>query len=84
MNTQRLNGLVAATYTPLDDDGAVNARMVGPMVEHLLGSGINGLYVGECRLPQGTLPECDAATLRSQLESIVFFGWSQTDEQLPA
>ena len=45
MKIKRLDGLVAATYTPLDDDGAVNATVVGPMVEHLLQSGINGLYV---------------------------------------
>jgi N-acetylneuraminate lyase len=45
MTAQRLDGLVAATYTPLDDDGTVNASVVGPIVEHLLGSGINGLYV---------------------------------------
>ena len=45
MTAQRLDGLVAATYTPLDDDGTVNASVAGPIVEHLLGSGINGLYV---------------------------------------
>jgi N-acetylneuraminate lyase len=45
MKDERLDGLVAATYTPLDDDRAVNATIVGPMVEHLLGSGINGFYV---------------------------------------
>lgn len=45
MNARRLDGLVAATYTPLDDDGAVDLMMVGPMVEHLLGSKVNGLYV---------------------------------------
>lgn len=45
MNTRRLDGLVAATYTPLDDDGTVDSMIVGPMVEHLLGSGIRGLYV---------------------------------------
>lgn len=45
MNTRRLDGLVAATYTPLDDDGTVDSMIVGPMVEHLLGSGISGLYV---------------------------------------
>lgn len=43
--TQKLAGLVAATYTPLQDDGKVNANPVGPIVEHLLKSGINGLYV---------------------------------------
>jgi N-acetylneuraminate lyase len=45
MTAQRLNGLVAATYTPLDDDGKVNTSAVGPIVEHLLKNGINGLYV---------------------------------------
>lgn len=45
MNARRLDGLVAATYTPVDDDGAVDSTIVGPMVDHLLGSGINGLYV---------------------------------------
>jgi N-acetylneuraminate lyase len=43
--TKRLDGLVAATYTPLHDDGKVNASAVGPIVEHLLETGINGLYV---------------------------------------
>ena len=45
MTAQRLNGLVAATYTPLAADGALNTAVVGPIVEHLLGSGISGLYV---------------------------------------
>lgn len=45
MKVQRLNGLVAATYTPIADDGAVNTAIVAPLVEHLLGNGISGLYV---------------------------------------
>jgi N-acetylneuraminate lyase len=45
MKIKRLDGLVAATYTPLDDDGKVKVTVVSPMVKHLLGSGINGLYV---------------------------------------
>src|SRR6056297_2434077 len=45
MNARRLDGLVAATYTPLDDEGAVDSVMVGPLVEHLLGSRVNGFYV---------------------------------------
>ena len=45
MNTKRLDGLVAATYTPLADDGAVNTEVVGPIVEYLLGTGVSGLYV---------------------------------------
>ena len=45
MQTQRLDGLIAATYTPLDDNGSLNPALVAPMVEHLLQNGINGLYV---------------------------------------
>lgn len=45
MTAPRLNGLVAATYTPLADDGTVDTAVVGPIVEHLLGEGISGLYV---------------------------------------
>ncbi len=45
MNTSRLTGLVAATYTPLGSDGALNTAAVGAHVEHLLGAGVSGLYV---------------------------------------
>ena len=42
---KRLNGLVAATYTPLDATGELNPAMIGPLVDHLIGQGIGGLYV---------------------------------------
>ena len=42
---QRLTGLIAATYTPLRHDGSVHLAQVGPMVEQLLESGVDGLYV---------------------------------------
>ena len=45
MINNKLAGLVAATYTPLKLDGSLQLNQVGPMVDHLLGSGINGLYV---------------------------------------
>lgn len=45
MNLSKLSGLVAATYTPLHDDGSLNLRQISPMVEHLLSSGVTGLYV---------------------------------------
>ena len=45
MGIERLDGLVAATYTPLDDRGRVNTAAVDPMVDHLLRSGVSGLYV---------------------------------------
>ncbi|MEW4563127.1 dihydrodipicolinate synthase family protein [Bremerella sp. JC770] len=45
MSTHRLSGLVAATYTPFNDDGSLALSKVGPMVEHLIEAGNQGLYV---------------------------------------
>lgn len=45
MTQTRLSGLIAATYTPMHRDGRLNVEQVGPLVEHLIQSGINGLYV---------------------------------------
>ncbi|HBE71161.1 MAG TPA: N-acetylneuraminate lyase [Planctomycetaceae bacterium] len=45
MQSERLRGLIAAAYTPLTEDGHVNTAAVAPLVEHLLSSGITGLYV---------------------------------------
>ena len=45
MNHIKLSGLVAATYTPLNHDGSVNTAAVPAMVEHLICSGVTGLYV---------------------------------------
>lgn len=43
--TQRLTGLVAATFTPLHADGSLNLDAIGPMVDLLVAQGIAGLYV---------------------------------------
>ncbi len=40
-----LEGLIAATYTPLTADNSVNLAQVGPMVEHLLARHVDGLFV---------------------------------------
>ena len=45
MNTNRLRGLVAATFTPLRNDGTLNLQQVGPVVDRLLRLGVGGLYV---------------------------------------
>ncbi|MBI1247996.1 N-acetylneuraminate lyase [bacterium] len=45
MSTQRLSGLVAATYTPFNADGSLALSKVGPMVEYLIEAGNQGLYV---------------------------------------
>ncbi|TWT65268.1 dihydrodipicolinate synthase family protein [Allorhodopirellula solitaria] len=45
MNAQKIDGLVAATYTPLGDDGTINTAAVAPITNHLIQSGVSGLYV---------------------------------------
>jgi N-acetylneuraminate lyase len=40
-----ISGLVAATFTPLDEDRSINLDMIPAIVEHLMGDGINALYV---------------------------------------
>lgn len=41
----RIEGLVAATFSPMNQDGSLNLSMVPGVVEHLIGDGIAGLYV---------------------------------------
>jgi N-acetylneuraminate lyase len=41
----RLAGLIAATYTPMDDRGQVNLGPVPLVVDRLIGEGVAGLYV---------------------------------------
>ncbi len=41
----RLTGLVAATFTPMHDDGSLNLDRVGPIVEHLIERQLAALYV---------------------------------------
>jgi N-acylglucosamine 2-epimerase len=45
MNHTPLRGLVAATYTPMDDSGNLKLEIVGPMVESLIDAGVGALYV---------------------------------------
>lgn len=41
----RLEGLIAAAYTPMRADGSVWLEQVGPMVDHLERSGVGGVYI---------------------------------------
>ena len=41
----RLQGLIAATYTPMDDQGRLNLAAARPMVDRLIDEGVTGLYV---------------------------------------
>lgn len=43
--TMKLRGLVAAAYTPLDSRGRLRLATVAPFVDHLIDTGIDGLYV---------------------------------------
>lgn len=43
--TSRLNGLLAATFTPMRSDGAIHLDPIPRMVEHLHQTGVTGLYV---------------------------------------
>ncbi|WP_372718185.1 dihydrodipicolinate synthase family protein [Novipirellula sp.] len=45
MTDNKLSGLIAATYTPLHDDGELNLDPIAAMTEWLLAKGISGLYV---------------------------------------
>ena len=45
MNAIPLNGLVAATYTPLNHAGQLQLDVIPAMVDHLLTQGVAGLYV---------------------------------------
>ncbi len=40
-----LSGLIAATFTPMHADGTLNLEQIEPMIEHLTGIGVAGLYV---------------------------------------
>lgn len=45
MKTVTLNGLVAATYTPLNRDGSLCLGVIPEMVDHLISQAVSGLYV---------------------------------------
>ena len=45
MMEYRLTGLIAATYTPLHEDGSLNLDLVSGMVDHLERAGVTGIYI---------------------------------------
>lgn len=45
MTHYRMEGLIAATYTPMSPDGAINLDQIEPMVAHLVRQRVDGLYV---------------------------------------
>lgn len=45
MSDTPLNGLIAATVTPLDAAGSLDSAAIKPMIDRLIESGVTGLYV---------------------------------------
>ncbi len=41
----KLNGLIAATYTPFHPDGSVNLDLIPAMTDHMIERGVSGFYV---------------------------------------
>ena len=41
----RYTGLIAAVFTPMHEDGSVNLARVPAVVDHMIRTGVNGLYV---------------------------------------
>lgn len=66
--TARLTGLIAATFTPMHPDGAVNLDLIPPLVEHLIATGVKGLYVNGST---GEGPSLTTAERRAVAEAYV-------------
>ena len=45
MNALNIDGLVAATATPMHGDGSINLDMIKPQVDFLVNKGVKGIYV---------------------------------------
>lgn len=43
--SDRITGLVAATYTPMADDGSIDTDRIAPMADRLIADGVSGFYV---------------------------------------
>ena len=41
----KLNGLIAATYTPFHPDGSVNLEIIPALTNHMIDRGVSGFYV---------------------------------------
>ena len=52
----KLDGLIAAAHTPMNDDFSVNYERISAQAEHLAKLGVRGAFVG------GTTGECQSLT----------------------
>ena len=64
-NYQRLEGMVAATFTPMDAAGNLNLQAIAPYAEHMASSGVIGVFV--C----GTTGEASSLTTDERKEILV-------------
>ena len=44
-NYERLRGMVAATFTPMYEDGSLNLEMIAKYADYIAASGIPGVFV---------------------------------------
>lgn len=58
----KLNGLVAATYTPFQRDGSLNTAIIPAMTDHMIDRGVSGFYV--C----GSTGEGESLSLEERME----------------
>jgi len=45
MEIERLHGLIAAPFTPMDNEGHLNLDVIGPYAEHLIKSSVTGAFI---------------------------------------
>ena len=72
----KLNGLIAATYTPFAPDGAINLDLIPAMIEHMIERGVSGFYV--C----GSTGEGESLTIEER-KAVAEVSVSAADGRLP-
>jgi N-acetylneuraminate lyase len=60
--TNRLTGLVAATHTPMSEDGELNIEAIGIQSQYLKRTGIEAVFIG------GTTGECHSLSLAERIQ----------------
>jgi len=67
----KLDGLIAASHTPMNDDFSVNYEQVPAQAGHLAKLGVRGVFVG------GTTGECQSLTTGERQK--LFEAWGSTE-----
>ena len=70
----RLNGLIAAPFTPMNQDGSLRLAQIEAFASRLKADGVKGVFVcGPCRIPLQTLTDMEIQELKKDLVQIDFF-----------